>query len=379
MKKIFILVGEASGDKLASKVISQLKKTNLDIEYLSVGGENLKKLGIKSIFNMNEITYLGFTKVLLNLFKIKRKINETVNEILKFNTDILFSIDSPDFTLRVAKKVKKLNHNIKTIHYVAPQVWVWRKGRANKIKHYIDHLLLLFKFEEEYFDKNFLKISYVGHPLLDYKKDNKSDLSNLININKKIISIFPGSRLSEINTLMPILLKFVLLSQSKKNNYLYVFHTNQELKSNIDNFLKVQNVKDCEIISDDNIKREILSKSFFAIAKSGTISLEISNANIPSLIIYKMNFFNFFILKLLIKVKYANIFNIISNNEIIPELLQTNCNENKIYETFDLFMKNPELIKKQLFNCNKILDNMKTNSLSSQKVANILNDELKNL
>ena len=379
MKKIFILVGEASGDKLASKVISQLKKTNLDIEYLSVGGENLKKLGIKSIFNMNEITYLGFTKVLLNLFKIKRKINETANEIVKFNADILLSIDSPDFTLRVAKKVKKLNHNIKTIHYVAPQVWIWRKGRANKIKHYIDHLLLLFKFEEEYFDKSFFKITYVGHPLLDYKKNNKSDLSNLVNVNKKIISIFPGSRLSEINILMPILLKFVLLSQSKKNNYLYVFHTNQELKSNIDSFLKSQNIKDCEIISDDNIKREILSKSIFAIAKSGTISLEISNANIPSLIIYKMNFLNFFILKLLVKVKYANIFNIISNNEIIPELLQTNCNENKIYETFDLFMKNPELIKKQLFNCNKILDSMKTNSLSSQKVANILNDELKSL
>ena len=142
MKKIFILTGEPSGDKLASKVISKLKSTRSDIQYLSVGGEYLKGLGIKSLYDLKEITYLGFTKVFLNLFKIKRKINETVNEILKFKPDILFSVDSPDFTLRVAERVKKLNKKIKTIHYVAPQVWVWREGRVKKIKKFIDHILL---------------------------------------------------------------------------------------------------------------------------------------------------------------------------------------------------------------------------------------------
>ena len=107
MKKIFILTGEPSGDKLASKVIAQLKNSRSDIEYLSVGGEYLKSLGIKSLYDLNEVTYLGFTRVLLNVFKIKSKINETVKEILKFRPDILFSVDSPDFTLRVVKEVKK--------------------------------------------------------------------------------------------------------------------------------------------------------------------------------------------------------------------------------------------------------------------------------
>ena len=134
MKKIFILTGEPSGDKLASTAISKLKKNYSDIEYLSVGGSNLKKIGIKSIFELNEITYLGFTSVLFNIFKIKKKINQTVDEILKFDPDILFSVDSPDFTLRVAELVKKKNPNIKTIHYVAPQIWIWRKGRVKKIK-----------------------------------------------------------------------------------------------------------------------------------------------------------------------------------------------------------------------------------------------------
>ena len=146
MKKIFILTGEPSGDKLASKVIGQLKNSRSDIEYLSVGGEHLKGLGIKSIYDLKEITYLGFTKVILNLFKIKNKLNETVDQIIKFNPDILFSVDSPDFTLRVAQKVKKLNPNIKTIHFVAPQVWVWREGRVKHLKSFLDHILLLFPF-----------------------------------------------------------------------------------------------------------------------------------------------------------------------------------------------------------------------------------------
>ena len=146
VKKIFILTGEASGDKLASKVVSNLRKIDTGIEYLSVGGENLNKLGVKSIYNLKEITYLGFTNVILNIFKIKRKINETVQAIENFNPDILFTVDSPDFTLRVAEKVKRNNPKIKTIHYVAPQVWVWREERVKKIKKFIDHIFLLFNF-----------------------------------------------------------------------------------------------------------------------------------------------------------------------------------------------------------------------------------------
>jgi len=378
MKKIFILTGEISGDKLASKVITKLKKNNSNIEFLSVGGEYLKAQGIKSIYNLNEITYLGFTKVLLNIFQIKKKINKTVNEILKFNPDILFSVDSPDFTLRVCEKIKNLKPKIKTIHYVAPQVWAWRKGRVKKIKKFIDHILFLFNFEKKYFDNENVKATFVGHPLLDQDNKKKISLNNLIKLDKKIISVFPGSRLSEVNTLMPILLRFILLSKKKKNDYVYIFHTTKELKNIVNSFLLKINLSDCEIISDENIKQEILSKSYFAIAKSGTISIEICNAKVPSIIIYKINFLNFFIIKLLAKVKYANIFNIISNFEVIPELLQSECNERKIYEIFDKYISNPELRESQILNCNRILTTMRTKTSSSEKVANILNEELQN-
>ena len=176
MKKIFILTGEPSGDKLASTVISKLKQNNSNIEYLCVGGSHLNSLGIKSIYDLKEITYIGFTSVLLNIFKIKKKINETVNKIIEFKPDILFSVDSPDFTLRVAEKVKKINPNIKTIHYVAPQVWVWREGRVKKFKKFLDHILLLFNFEKKYFDKENINSTFVGNPLLEKNIKSKTDL-----------------------------------------------------------------------------------------------------------------------------------------------------------------------------------------------------------
>ena len=238
MKKIFILTGEPSGDKLASTVIFKMKQSNPDVEYSCVGGQHLNSLGVKSIFDLKEITYIGFTSVFLNIFKIKKKINKTVEEIIKFEPDILFSVDSPDFTLRVAEKVKKINDKIKTIHYVAPQVWIWRERRVKDLKKFVDHMLILFNVEKKYFDKENIPNTFVGHPLLEQNKKLKTDLSSLINKDKKIISIFPGSRNSEINVLLPILSDFIKMMNKKYNNYTFVFHATDENKDLTINFLK---------------------------------------------------------------------------------------------------------------------------------------------
>ena len=372
MKKIFILTGEPSGDKLASSVISKLKVLEPNIEYLSVGGTHLNSLGIKSIFDLKEITYIGFTSVLLNIFKIRNRINKTVDEIIKFNPNILFSVDSPDFTLRVAERVKKINNNIKTVHYVAPQVWVWREGRVKKIKKFIDHILLLFNFEKKYFDKENITNSFVGHPLLEKQTKSKIDLSNMFFKDKKIISIFPGSRSSEIKVLMPILIEFVKLMNEKYDDYLFVFHATEENKYNINDKLKNSNLNNTEVISDENIKSEILSISVFAVSKSGTVSLEICNANVPSIIIYKMNFLNFMIIKLLVKIKFANIINIINNKEVIPELLQKECNPKEIFRSVTYFLKNPILMDRQIDDYKKTLDEIRSKTSSTGEASAIL-------
>jgi lipid-A-disaccharide synthase len=376
MKKIFIITGEPSGDKLASEIISKLKLQNSNIEYLSVGGEHLNNLGIKSIYDLKDITYLGFTSVLFNIFNIKKKINKTVDEILKFDPDILFSVDSPDFTLRVAEKVKKLNKKIRTVHYVAPKVWVWRKNRVKKIKKFIDHMLLLFDFEKKYFETESIKTTFVGHPLIEYKENSKIVSKNLISKDRKIISIFPGSRKSETNVLMPILLDFINLMKKKNYHYDYIFHATSENKNFIINQVKNSNLENIDVISDENIKFKVLSNSIFAVSKSGTVSLQICNLNIPSIIIYKLSFLNFMIFRLLANIKFANIINIINDREVIPELLQSKCNANEIFKSVSNLLKNPDLIKKQLNACQETLEGIRSKTSSSNESALILNKYL---
>ena len=376
MKKIFILTGEPSGDKLASRVVAKLNQNHSDIEYLSVGGSHLNSLGVKSIYELKEITYIGFTSVILNILKIRNKINLTVKKIIEFNPDILLSVDSPDFTLRVAEKVKKINSHIKTIHYVAPQVWVWREGRVKKFKKYLDHMLLLFNFEKKYFDKENIKNTFVGHPLIENKENAKTDISNLINNDKKIISLFAGSRTSEINILLPILLDFIKLMNEKFNQYYFIFHSTDQNKDLIKDELKKNNFINTDVISDENIKAQILSKSIFAVSKSGTVSLEICNSKIPSIIIYKMNFINFLIVKFLIKVKFANIINIINQKEIIPELIQNECNSKEIFKSVVYLLKNPELMKKQIKDVSKTLDEIRSKTSSTSEASTVVSNYL---
>ncbi len=374
MKKVFILTGEASGDKLASTVITNLKKLNENVEYLSVGGSNLSRLGIKSIFDLNEITYIGFTSVILNIFKIRNKINYTVNEIIKFNPDIIFSVDSPDFTLRVSERVKKIKPSVKIIHYVAPQVWIWRENRVKKFKKFVDHFLLLFDFEKKYFDNEIIKNPLVGNPLLE-KKISNTDISN-ISKGKKIISIFPGSRISELKTLLPILIEFIKLMKTKFNEYVYIFHSTEENKNKISNELENHNLENIKVVSDKDIKSEVLLNSIFAVAKSGTVSLEICNAKVPSIIIYKINLINFLIMKSLVKVNFANLINIINDKEIIPELLQGECNAKEIFRSVVYFLKNPSAAQKQVDVCGRTLNQIRSKSSSAEEAAKILSEYL---
>ena len=370
MKKIFILTGEPSGDKLASEVIKNLKKLKPDIEYLSVGGQHLDSLGIKSIYEQKDITYIAFTDVFFNIFKIKRKINETVKKILDFAPDILFSVDSPDFTLRVSKIIKLKNPNVKTIHFISPKVWAWREGRVKKMKSYLDHILLLFNFEKKYYDKEKLKNTFVGHPILDYTKQEKIEINELLH--SKIISIFPGSRLSELKLHLPILIKFIKKMLQEKINYTYIFHATESSKDYLSKIISENNLENVDIISDEKIKTAIIKKSIFAIVKSGTVSLEVCKYSIPSIIIYKMNFLNFFIARLFLKIKFANMINIINDKEIIPELLQKECNSDEIYKTVNYLLKNQEIINEQLYHVNKTIKELTSTTSSSREASNVL-------
>ena len=237
-------------------------------------------------------------------------------------------------------------------------------------------MLLLFNFEKYYFDKEQISNEFVGHPLLDDKDHDKIDINQIIGKNKAIVSIFPGSRKSEIDILTPILLEFIRLMNGKYKDLTFVFHVTKTYSEIIQNFVKLKNLTNCEVISDDKIKLHLLKKSIFAVAKSGTVSLEICNAKIPSIILYKMGIINFFIVKLLVKIKFANIINIVAKQEVIPELLQSNCNENNIFKTVSDFLDNPHKIKKQVEQTQIILQKFKTNVPSAELASQSLNSFL---
>ena len=371
MKKIFILTGEPSGDKLASEVIKEVKKKRTDLEFLSVGGTNLQKLGIKTIYDQKEITYIAFTDIILNFFKIKNKIKETVTEVLKFNPDILFSVDSPDFTLRVSRQAKLKNPNIKTIHFIAPKVWAWREGRVKQMKIFLDHILLLFKFEKKYFDKEKLTNTYVGHPLLDINTNENIKIDQFLD-KKNIISIFPGSRDSEIKHHVPILINFIKKMNIKDNNFNFIFHSTDKNKELLSTYISKEKIQNIEIINDDKIKKAVLKKSIFAVVKSGTVSLEVCKMNVPSIIIYKMNFMNFYVAKFLLNIKFVNMINIINNKEVIPELIQSECNAEEIFKSVYYFLKNPNLITKQKNEIKNILETLTSPSSSSEEASKII-------
>ena len=225
--------------------------------------------------------------------------------------------------------------------------------------------MLLFKFEKKFFDKENVSCEFVGHPLLEAKENAKIDINQVMPKNKAIISIFAGSRVSEINILMPILINFIILMNKKYSDINYVFHTTNNQKKLIQSHVFKSKLSNCEIICDNEIKEHLLKKSIFAVSKSGTVSLEICNAKIPSIILYKMNFINYLIIKMLVKIKYANIINITANQQIIPELLQSHCNSKNIYKHVDEFLEDPKKIKDQIIKTQNILHNLKTENSSS--------------
>ena len=350
-KKIFIITGESSGDKIASLVIKKLKDKNLDIKFLAIGGESIKLEKIDCIFDIKDIAYMGFVDVLKNIFSIKRKINITVKKILEFNPDVIFSIDSPDFSFRVLNKVKIINNKIKTIHLVAPQVWAWRENRKKILHKFIDHLLLLFPFEKKYFE-GLIRNSFVGHPFFDF---SISKINKLVDKNRKYFTFCPGSRISELKTFMPIFID-VIKKINLNNSFIFHIPTSENNKNLINNYFKKSKIDNFIITTNEKDMNFYIQESVLTISKSGTISLDICKNQCPLVVVYKTSWLNYLLIKPFVKTKFGNILNIIAQKEIIPELIQDSCNSDEIYKKAKELIDNEILRKELVVEYTKILD-----------------------
>jgi lipid-A-disaccharide synthase len=367
-KKIFIITGESSGDKIGSLVIKKLKEKNLDIQFLAIGGENIKSEKIDCIFDIKDIAYMGFIDVLINIFSIKAKIDLTVKKIVEFNPDVVFSIDSPDFSFRILNKVKNINNKIKKIHLVAPQVWAWRENRKKKLYKFIDHLLLLFPFEKRYFD-GFVRNSFVGHPFFDF---SVFKINKLENKDKKYFTLCPGSRSTELKTFMPIFVE-VIKKINLNNNFIFHIPTSENNKNFINDYLQKSKIDNFIITTNEKEKNFYIKDSILTISKSGTITLDICKNQCPLIVVYKTSWLNFLLIKPFVKTKYGNILNIIAQKEIIPELIQDNCNADEIYKLAKEFIENDLLRKNLVDGYTKILETIIVPD-SLEKISNYLTE-----
>ena len=379
--KVYIIAGENSGDFIGGLLINALKsecREQFDkVKFYGIGGREMRKAGLDSIFPLDQVSLMGFFEVLPHIVRLKKLIDQTVEDILVKSPQVVITIDSPGFTFRVAEKVRAMAAHIKLVHIVAPSVWAYKPGRAEKYARMYDHLLTLFPFEPKYFTDKGLPSTCIGHPVLEqafYK--GSSGLRKEMNINDEVkaIAVTPGSRKGEINRHMPVIRKvFDELSTTYKIRVIFV----QPDESNIHTISKfLKGVQFDYSFSTDRLKAFAVSDC--ALAKSGTNTLEIAASGTPMIVGYKLNLLTFLLLKMLIKVRYASLINIIPDREIIPEYIQSEFNyENIISALGDLLSddKNSDI---QVTEAQKILkligfsSNKKPSVLAAKTIVNMV-------
>jgi lipid-A-disaccharide synthase len=350
--KIYIIVGEESGENIGYELLASLKK-KINFKLYGIGGKKLNTLGLKSIFDFNELSVMGLFEVLPKIPKLLKLIRKTFFNILEVKPDLIITIDAPDFAFRVLKKIKNKNNNFRTLHIVAPTVWAWKSSRAKKISKFVDNLFVLFPFEKKYFVPHGIKTTFIGHPILKNNLQIKT-LSNTLGFKKNIISIFPGSRRGEIQRHLNHILCFISKNNSFKMYKFLIISVDRyiELINNISKEYK--NIMNLYILNASEYKNYAFKYSEYAIAVSGTISLELALNKVPLIVVYKLNFFSYLILKKLVKVKYISLANIILNKKIIPELIQKDFSFKKFNFELDSLINNKRKKYKQLMMFNKL-------------------------
>ncbi len=324
--KVFIISGEASGDTHGANLMKSMLRIDSSIEFQYWGGDKMSRVanGLKKHYK--ELAFMGFVEVAKNISTIKKNFKICKSQIKEFNPDMVIFIDYPGFNLRMAKWVK--SNNIKTIYYIAPQIWAWHKSRIHKIKKYIDKTFVILPFEKEFYAEHDYQVEYVGHPLLDEKKSFIKDDEFLekYNLEKdKIIAVLPGSRAQEISKMLPTMLE---VSQHYPE---MVFCIAVKTSVNPDIYKEAipsKHGRNIRIIKDDQYN--LLSHARAAMVSSGTATLETALFKVPQVVCYRANALTVAIAKRLVSIKYISLVNIILDKPVVTELIQKDFTEDSL-------------------------------------------------
>ena len=328
----FLIAGEASGDLLGARLMHALKiKTNGRVRFAGIGGPRMQAEGMDVLFPQAELAHFGLFELLRHVPHLLKRIRQTRAEVLRLRPDALITIDAPDFSFRVARYLK--GQGIPLIHYVAPTVWAWRPKRAKKIAQFLDHLLVLLPFEPPYFTREGLGCTFVGHPIVESGAGQgdgaRFRTTHNLAIDAPLLVVLPGSRRSEISKLMPIFGATIARVKAQHPNLHIVIPAVSHLVETIRTATHAWDVP-IIITESDTDKYDAFAAARAALACSGTIALELALAKLPAVIAYKVSDLTYRLYRRLIKVKYANLVNLMQDKMVVPECIQRDCTPEKL-------------------------------------------------
>ena len=351
--RAFVIAGEVSGDKLGGALMAGLRTLCPNITFEGVGGEQMQAQGLTSHFDMNELSLMGIVEILPKYQHLKRRIRETAQAVIDAKPDVMITIDSPDFSLRVAKLVKA-ETNIRCVHYVAPSVWAWRPGRAVKMAKVIDHVLALLPFEPPYMEAAGMECDFVGHPIAGERVATAAEAAAFrthhgLEDADPLLLVLPGSRRGEVTRLAPTLgeaLKPLVLAHPKLKVVVPaagpVAQLVQEQAKDWPVSPLVLDPRKQSLVDALAEKRAAFRAADFAIAASGTVMLELAAAKTPTISAYDVNWLSRQIMSLMVKVDTANLINLVSDTRHVPEFLLAECRADLISAGLERLMANPE-------------------------------------
>jgi len=340
--KILIISGEPSGDLHASHLVNNIKKLRPDVKFFGLGGPMSERSGVDIIFDISKLALVGLIEVLSNIFLIGTVFRAVLKRVDADRPDLAILVDYPGFNLRLARELRK--RGIPVIYYISPQIWAWGKSRINIIRDTVKKVIVFFPFEERLYKSYGIDVECVGHPLIETVRPSmgKNDILKKYSLSpdKKIISLLPGSRMIEIQRLLPDMVKAcaIIGREFTGAQFLIARHPDRPIE------LYEDAVKDagCDIKLSDGDTYNLLSVSDFAVVASGTATLETTILGTPFVLVYKTNPVTCAIAKMLMQVEFLGITNIIAGKEVVPELWQSEVTARNIANAVAGIMKDAE-------------------------------------
>lgn len=373
--RIYFVVGEESGDALGEKLLDAFDNLSHPIEPMGLAGARMKKRGVDSLFDITELSVMGISAVVKKLPSLLKRIRQTVDDVIEKKPDVLLLIDSPEFSYRVAKKVRKQLPQVKIVKYVAPTVWAWREGRAKKIKPYIDHIMAILPFEPELLKRlGGPDATYVGHPLA-------SEIPSIETSSKKKsaevpkLLILPGSRGGEIKLMLPIIRDTLSILKARGNTFDVTLPAVSKLENDIREQIQDWDVKP-KIVTGEDAKKLAFTEADLALATSGTVILELALYKVPMISIYKLDRI-MMQLRHIITAWTTALPNLIADYPFVPERLNENAHPEHLARMLERLMMSGEERNVQLNGFDKIIKQLKSEKsgadVAAQKIIEIVN------